>query len=218
MIEARSLEYNYAGGVQLNYPDITCERGTTCLLLGASGSGKTTLLHMLAGILSPSKGSIIFDGNDVVKYSKKEMNSFRGKEIGIVFQRPHFVNALSVIENLCLAQRLAGLNVDKSKANDLLDRLNIAQKANVSVKALSQGEKQRVAIARALINSPALILADEPTSALDDTNAKEVLALLQDVAKESNASLLIVTHDNRLTDVVKNQVTLDIQQVKTERS
>lgn len=202
----------------MNYPDITCERGTTCLLLGASGSGKTTLLHMLAGILSPSKGSIIFDGNDVVKYSKKEMNSFRGKEIGIVFQRPHFVHALSVIENLCLAQRLAGLTVDKSKAKDLLDRLNIAQKANVSVKALSQGEKQRVAIARALINSPALILADEPTSALDDTNAKEVLALLQDVAKESNASLLIVTHDNRLTDVVKNQVTLDIQQVKTERS
>ena len=110
----------------------------------------------LQGILSPSKGSIIFDGNDVVKYSKKEMNSFRGKEIGIVFQRPHFVNALSVIENLCLAQRLAGLTVDKSKAKDLLDRLNIAQKANVSVKALSQGEKQRVAIARALINSPAL--------------------------------------------------------------
>ncbi len=128
------------------------------------------------------------------------------------------MNALSVIENLCLAQRLAGLTVDKLKAKDLLDRLNIAQKANVSVKALSQGEKQRVAIARALINSPALILADEPTSALDDANAKEVLALLQDVAKESNASLLIVTHDNRLTDVIKNQVTLDIQQVKTERS
>lgn len=218
MIEARSLEYNYPGGVKLSYPDISCEKGTSCLLLGASGSGKTTLLHMLAGILSPSKGSIIFDGNDIVKYSKKELDGFRGKEIGIVFQRPHFVNALSVIENLCLAQRLAGFTVDKSKALDLLKRLNIAQKANVSVKALSQGEKQRVAIARALINNPALILADEPTSALDDANAKEVLALLQDVSKESNASLLIVTHDNRLTDVVKNQITLDIQQVKTERS
>lgn len=218
MIEARSLEYNYPGGVKLSYPDISCEKGTSCLLLGASGSGKTTLLHMLAGILSPSKGSIIFDGNDIVKYSKKELDGFRGKEIGIVFQRPHFVNALSVIENLCLAQRLAGFTVDKSKALDLLKRLNIAQKANASVKALSQGEKQRVAIARALINNPALILADEPTSALDDANAKEVLALLQDVSKESNASLLIVTHDNRLTDVVKNQITLDIQQVKTERS
>jgi ABC-type lipoprotein export system ATPase subunit len=218
MIEARSLEYTYDGGVKLSYPDISCERGTACLLLGASGSGKTTLLHMLAGILSPSKGSIIFDGKDIVKHSKSEMNSFRGKEIGIVFQRPHFVNALSVLDNLCLAQRLAGLNVDKKKAKELLVRLNIGQKANVSVKALSQGEKQRVAIARAIINEPSLILADEPTSALDDNNAKEVLALLQDVSKETNASLLIVTHDNRLTDVVKKQITLDIQQVKTEQS
>jgi len=123
-----------------------------------------------------------------------------------------------VIENLCLAQRLAGLPVDKAQALTLLTRLNIAEKASVSVKALSQGEKQRVAIARALINGPSLILADEPTSALDDANAKEVLTLLEDVSKESNASLLIVTHDNRLTDVVKNQITLDIQQVKTERS
>jgi ABC-type lipoprotein export system ATPase subunit len=218
MIEARSLEYTYSGGVRLSYPDISCQRGTSCLLLGASGSGKTTLLHMLAGILSPSKGSIHFDGKDVVQFSKTEMNSFRGKEIGIVFQRPHFVHALTVIENLCLAQRLAGLPVDKVQALNLLTRLNIAEKASVSVKALSQGEKQRVAIARALINGPSLILADEPTSALDDANAKEVLTLLEDVSKESNASLLIVTHDNRLTDVVKNQITLDIQAVKTERS
>ena len=216
MIEAKSLSYSYDGKTVLHYPDIQCEQGKTCLLLGASGSGKTTLLHMLAGLLSPANGSILFDGKDIVSFSKAEMNSFRGKEIGIVFQRPHFVSALTVIDNLCLAQRLSGAVPDRAAAQKLLERLNIGHKANASVKALSQGEKQRVAIARALINKPRLILADEPTSALDDHNAKEVLALLQEVAAEAEASLLIVTHDNRLTEVVDQKVLLSTQNNKPQ--
>lgn len=216
MIEAKGLTYNYNGNVRLKYPDITCGSGETCLLLGASGSGKTTLLHMLAGILSPDAGVIEFDGQAISGFSAKEMNAFRGKEIGIVFQRPHFVQALTVLDNLLLAQRLAGLDTNPAKALSLLERLGIQQKAKVSVKALSQGEKQRVAIARALINEPKLILADEPTSALDDKNAEEVLLLLQDAAQQAQASLLIVTHDNRLTDKVPQQILLDINQVKSE--
>lgn len=216
MIEAKGLTYNYKGNVRLKYPDITCGSGETCLLLGASGSGKTTLLHMLAGILSPDAGVIEFDGQAISGFSAKEMNAFRGKEIGVVFQRPHFVQALTVLDNLLLAQRLAGLDTNPAKALSLLERLGIQQKAKVSVKALSQGEKQRVAIARALINEPKLILADEPTSALDDKNAEEVLLLLQDAAQQAQASLLIVTHDNRLTDKVPQQILLDINQVKSE--
>ena len=218
MIEAKSLSYSYDGKTVLHYPDIQCERGKSCLLLGASGSGKTTLLHMLAGLLSPAEGSILFDGKDIVSFTTAEMDSFRGKEIGIVFQRPHFVNALSVIDNLCLAQRLAEADVDKSSAQELLNRLNIGHKANASVRALSQGEKQRVAIARALINKPGLILADEPTSALDDHNAQEVLALLQEVASEAGASLLIVTHDNRLTEVIDQKVILSVQDTKSKEA
>lgn len=216
MIEAKGLTYNYKGNVRLKYPDIACGSGETCLLLGASGSGKTTLLHMLAGILSPDAGVIEFDGQAISGFSAKEMNAFRGKEIGIVFQRPHFVQALTVLDNLLLAQRLAGLDTNPAKALNLLERLGIQHKAKVSVKALSQGEKQRVAIARALINEPKLILADEPTSALDDKNAEEVLLLLQDAAQQAQASLLIVTHDNRLTDKVPQQILLDINQVKSE--
>ena len=216
MIEAKGLTYNYKGNVRLKYPDIACGSGETCLLLGASGSGKTTLLHMLAGILSPDAGVIEFDGQAISGFSGKEMNAFRGKEIGIVFQRPHFVQALTVLDNLLLAQRLAGLDTNPAKALNLLERLGIQHKAKVSVKALSQGEKQRVAIARALINEPKLILADEPTSALDDKNAEEVLLLLQDAAQQAQASLLIVTHDNRLTDKVPQQILLDINQVKSE--
>lgn len=216
MIEAKGLTYNYKGNVRLKYPDIACGSGETSLLLGASGSGKTTLLHMLAGILSPDAGVIEFDGQAISGFSAKEMNAFRGKEIGIVFQRPHFVQALTVLDNLLLAQRLAGLDTNPAKALNLLERLGIQHKAKVSVKALSQGEKQRVAIARALINEPKLILADEPTSALDDKNAEEVLLLLQDAAQQAQASLLIVTHDNRLTDKVPQQILLDINQVKSE--
>ena len=171
---------------------------------------------MLAGILSPDAGVIEFDGQAISGFSAKEMNAFRGKEIGIVFQRPHFVQALTVLDNLLLAQRLAGVETNPSKALNLLERLGIQQKAKVSVNALSQGEKQRVAIARALINEPKLILADEPTSALDDKNAEEVLLLLQDAAQQAHASLLIVTHDNRLTDKVPQQILLDINQVKSE--
>ena len=118
------------------------------------------------------------------------------------------MRALNVEENLALTQSLSGQKVDKAKIHGLLDRLNIAHKIKSKTSALSQGEKQRVAIARALINDPVLILADEPTSALDDKNTHEVINLLEEQATTAGATLLVVTHDNRLKEQFPNQITL----------
>ena len=126
----------------------------------------------------------------------------------MIYQSSHFVRSLSVIENLALAQSFAGQSVDPSKLKSLLDKLNILGKASQKTYTLSQGEQQRVAIARALVNSPVLILADEPTSALDDENTNAVFDLLVNQANEVNATLIVVTHDNRLKSKLDKRIEL----------
>jgi ABC-type lipoprotein export system ATPase subunit len=208
MIYTQNLSYTYAGGKEIAFPDMKCNTKEILLILGKSGVGKTTLLHLLSGLLSIQKGEIDVDGTKLSTLSGSTLDNFRGKNIGIVFQQNHFIESIPVIENITLAQRLGGLKIDKDKAFEILGRLNIADKASKSVKNLSQGEKQRVAIARALINKPKLILADEPTSALDDNNAMEVIKLLKEQTIQSEAALIIVTHDTRLKDIFTNQVIL----------
>jgi ABC-type lipoprotein export system ATPase subunit len=208
MIRTSNLQYKYPGGKDLIFPDIQCSSNEILLILGTSGVGKTTLLHLLGGILSSQQGSIKIADTEMTKLSGTSADHFRGKNIGIVFQQNHFVDALTVIENVILAQTLAGNKTDKIAALHILTRLNIGEKANQSIKNLSQGEKQRVAIARALINQPKVILADEPTSALDDVNCSEVLNLLQEQAKAAGSALIVVTHDNRLKDKINHQIIL----------
>lgn len=208
MIIAKDLSYQYDGAQPIQFPDITCDSGQMMLLLGRSGVGKTTLLHLLSGIISTKQGEITIDGKNITQMSDRERDHFRGQKIGVIFQKLHFIRSLNVIENLLIAQKLAGHSQDKTKALALLDRLQIKDKANQSIHTLSQGESQRVAIARALINDPAVILADEPTSALDDDNCEEVVKLLSEQAKQSNAALIIVTHDTRLKELVDHQIIL----------
>ena len=208
MLSTQQLKYTYPGNTAFQFPDIGCGRGEHWLLLGQSGSGKTTFLHLLGGLLSPQSGAIALDGTDMAKLSGAKLDRFRGKHIGIIFQRSHFVKALTVGENLALAQELAGLPADYARIAKLLDRLNVGQKIDRKPDRLSVGEQQRVAIARALINSPELILADEPTSALDDENCDQVLQLLIEQAEAVKATLLIVTHDGRLKEKFANQIQL----------
>lgn len=208
MLSTQELTYAYANGPAIHFPDIHCKRGEHWLLLGQSGSGKTTLLHLLGGLLSPLSGRIKIEDTDITQLSGASLDRFRGRHIGIIFQRSHFVNALTVAENLALAQQLAGLATDKKRINELLERLQIADKAGRKPDQLSVGEQQRVAIARAIVNRPDVILADEPTSALDDQNCERVLHLLTEQARAVNATLLIVTHDGRLKDDIKNQIEL----------
>ena len=208
MLQATDLTYAYGNQAELQFPDITCKRGAHWLILGDSGSGKTTLLHLLGGLLRPKAGQIEIADTLINKLSTAALDKFRGKHIGIIFQQSHFVQAITVEENLYLAQHLAGVKKDKDRVQAMLERLNIGHKANEKPKSLSQGEQQRVAIARALVNRPELILADEPTSALDDTNCFEVLDLIETEASAANATLLIVTHDGRLKDKIDKKIIL----------
>lgn len=208
MLTTEDLCFSYDGKNLLSFPDLRCSKGEYWLLLGDSGSGKTTLLHLLAGLLKPTSGVVNIDNTALSALPAKESDHFRGKHIGIVFQKSHFIQSLNVEENLLLAQRLAGVRPDKKTVWQLLQRLNIGHKMHEKTSRLSQGEQQRVAIARAIINRPSLILADEPTSALDDTNAEEVIRILEEQASTVNATLIVVTHDGRLKEKFSHRIQL----------
>lgn len=208
-LKTTKLSYAYGKGKAISYHDFTSEGQSPLLIIGGSGSGKTTLLHLLGGLMKPSEGSILVGNTDITSMTPSALDKFRGKHIGIIFQQNHFVEALTVIENLVLAQKLSGTKIDKTKCLGFLENLNIGKKANKYVNQLSQGERQRVAIARALVNSPSIILADEPTSALDDVNCDEVIALLEEQALANGAKLVIVTHDSRLKSRYSEQIVLD---------
>lgn len=196
MIETKSLKFSYDGKFVFEFPNIKLKDGENLLILGNSGIGKSTLLHNLAGILTPQSGSIKIFGNDISKFSEIEIDKFRGENIGIIFQRPHFVNSLTVKENLQLAKYL-GKNLE-GDIKETLRSLKILDKIDKKPNDLSQGEKQRVSIAIAIINSPKLILADEPTSSLDDSNCNNVVNILKEQASKKNAQLIVITHDSRL--------------------
>ena len=207
MIKTESLKFSYDGNKYFDFPDINLDSGENLLIIGNSGIGKTTLLHLLAGILKPDSGSINISGTDISKFSDTELDKFRGDNIGIVFQKPHFISSLTINENLKLAQYLSSskTSVDAKK---ILESLNINDKYQQKPNQLSEGEKQRASIALALINSPSLILADEPTSSLDDFNCDNVIKLLKTQAKDHKAQLIVITHDARLKKHFKNNLNL----------
>ncbi len=208
MVKTKNVHFGYNSQTQFNFPDMTFEQGSHWLLLGQSGCGKSTLLHLLGGLLRPSSGIVEVAQRDITSLSANELDHFRGRNIGIVFQQSHLIKALTVAENLLTAQYLAGVPQDKNAIQQLLEKLNIGAKANSKPQQLSLGEQQRVSIARALINNPTLILADEPTSSLDDDNCKEVVNLLLEQSQNFNATLVIVTHDGRLKELFKNTINL----------
>ena len=208
MLLAKNISFQYPSGPSFQFPTIRCGKNEKLLILGESGKGKTTLLHLLAGLLQPTSGEIIINGQNTSTMSGAALDKFRGKNIGIIFQTAHFVEALNIEDNLIMPQYLTGLKQDRNKAKELLTRLNIADKGKKHPSQLSVGEAQRAAIARAVINNPPVILADEPTSALDDKNAAEVIRLLEEQANATGAALIIVTHDQRLKDHFANQITL----------
>lgn len=208
MINVSNLRFSYTPERSIAFPDIALKKGEHCLLLGESGSGKTTLLHLLGGLLRGYAGTLQLAGTELTSLSESELDKFRGKNIGFIFQKNHLISALTVEKNVIMSPYLAGTSIDKKHAQEVLTELGLGEKIHSSVKEISQGQAQRVAIARAVMNHPAVILADEPTSALDDKNCDRVISLLLDVATRNNSTLVVATHDQRLKDKIKNQIKL----------
>lgn len=208
MISTKNLRFSYSKDQEFIFPDLYCEAGSTLLITGDSGKGKTTYLHLLAGLLQPKSGEIIIDKTDLVSLSEKKTDRYRGKNIGVVFQKSYFIAALTVLENLQMASWLATGKKHSKRAKKLLEQLGIENQASKLPAQLSIGQQQRVSIARALMNEPKVLLADEPTSSLDDKNAANVIELLTFLSKEYKAALLIVTHDNRIKEKFINKITL----------
>ncbi|MDQ3015347.1 MAG: ATP-binding cassette domain-containing protein [Bacteroidota bacterium] len=208
MIATHHLTYTYPGQPEMKFPDIRCDQNEHALILGPSGTGKTTLLHLLGGLISPSGGEIIIRDTPLHTLRGKQLDKFRGQQIGLIFQRPHFIKSLTAIDNLLLAQRLSGRKLDAAHAIQLLERLSISHKAKNYTYTMSIGEQQRLAIARALINHPNIILADEPSSALDDENCVRMISLLQEIASEEKSNLIVVTHDYRIKSLIDKKIYL----------
>jgi putative ABC transport system ATP-binding protein len=211
MISIENLSFGYSDRKILSIAKMEVKDKQHLMILGKSGSGKTTLLHILGGLLNPVQGKVRIDETDLYQLSESKRDKYRGQHIGLVFQRAHLIAALSVEDNLLLAQYLSGSTQDKKRIAEVLKSLNLGEKRQSKVKALSQGEQQRVTIARALLNHPKLLLADEPTASLDDDNAIAVITLLKQQAEMNNASLIIATHDQRVKNEFDVQLNLNEQ-------
>jgi putative ABC transport system ATP-binding protein len=194
----KSLSYQYPAGRSLIFDDFTCKSGESMVLLGHSGTGKTTLLHILAGLLSPAHGEIMYGETSLVTMSSAKKDDFRGKNIGMVFQKHFFIHGLSLKDNLLAACRLSGNKGNYTFIHDLMEQLGIIHLQHKRPDQISEGEQQRFSIARALANEPLWILADEPTSSLDDVNCESFVKLIKLSITARPVSWIIATHDNRL--------------------
>ena len=217
MIEIKNLGKQFQNETEIEYRDMIFENGKSYMLLGASGCGKSTLLNMIAGILSPTKGSIIIDGVDMTTQSQKAKDKFRIEKIGYIFQDFKLINDMTVADNISIL-RLE--SVDVSGMDDMLRALDIYEKKNAKIKHLSGGQKQRVAIARALVKKPDIILADEPTGNLNFAIGEQVIKELIRVSE--GKTLIAVTHDERLAsyfDVVvdMNEITGGMRDIIAEK-
>ncbi|MDJ0939024.1 MAG: ATP-binding cassette domain-containing protein [Woeseiaceae bacterium] len=209
-VDVTNLGFSYGDTTVLNMARCELQRGRSMAVIGPSGCGKTTFLHLLAGLIRPVTGTIRVLGQDLDELQGTRLDRFRGRNIGLVFQRLHLLPALSVTENVLLAQRLSGGRVDATRVATLLEQLDLGGLEHRKPSMLSQGQAQRVAIARALVHSPALIMADEPTSALDDEHAAQALALLHSSARRVGAALLVVTHDQRVRGSLDSELELRV--------
>jgi len=208
MIETRDLKFKYPKDQSFSFPDIHLAPEEHLLVLGPSGVGKTTLLNLLSGILPAASGTITIDGVQLTSLNRESLDEFRGANIGLVFQQYHYVKSLTVEENLKLRQYFPKKIIDRTRRLAMAERLGLSPLLHKKIIQLSQGQQQRLSIALGLIHQPKVVLADEPTSNLDDSNCERVLSLLKEEAQLCGSSLVIITHDKRVTAYFKNQMVL----------
>lgn len=201
LVELRGVAKTYGAGElavhALRPADLSIPAGQFVVLLGPSGSGKTTFLNLVGGIERPTAGQLLIDGSDLAELSKEDLTRFRRKQVGFVFQFFNLVPTLTAIENVQLIAELVGRGVESRQA---LESVGLGDRVDRFPGALSGGEQQRVAIARALVKHPRLLLCDEPTGSLDLDTGRQVLALLQDSARDGGRTVIVVTHNSAIAE------------------
>lgn len=201
MIRATDLHRSYAVGHEmvevLHGLSLHVRRGEKIFLCGPSGAGKTTLMYTLAGLEQPQQGKVLVDGEDVYALNLRRRALFRNKAMGFIFQNYMLMPELTAIENASLATAISGKEAT-DRVLFLMERVGLSHRLHHLPSELSGGEQQRVAIVRALVHDPSIIFADEPTGNLDSRNGNQILDLLFELAEESNKTLVVVTHDERI--------------------
>ena len=194
LFKLKNVEYKLVNQKIISKISLNVNKGDHLLILGPSGSGKTTLLNLMTGLLRVSSGEIIFEDINFSSLLDTDLDDLRSKSFGIIFQKLHLINHLNVRQNIALAQnKFHSLNID-----ELISDLGLLKKSNQMISNLSVGEAQRVAIARGIANKPKVIFADEPTSSLDDINTKKVMELIFSQIKQTDSTLIVSTHDDRI--------------------
>ena len=212
MIRLSNLTKTVTSGTEeltiLNDVSIAIPEGQFVSLTGASGSGKSTLLGLIAGLDSPSSGRIMIDGDEVTAMNEDGLARLRSEKIGFVFQSFHLIPSLTAFENILIPMEIMGTADAKSRAGELLAEVGLSERGHHYPNELSGGEQQRVAIARAFANQPKILLADEPTGNLDSKNGQHIFELMEDLHRQRNITLVLVTHDPLLAGKAQRQVVL----------
>ena len=208
MVEIRDLQYTYYQQKTLSFPDWDISQGQHGVIYGNSGSGKSTLIGLLSGLLQVQSGILNVCDENIKILSANGRDDFRGRNIGMVFQKPYLSQVLNVFDNLAYAQQFAGKQVNNVRIFDLLHEINLSNRAYSRVSEITGVEARRVSIARAILHSPRLILVDEPVSGLDVNEGKQIINLLIEQARKYEASLIIATNDIRVRDIFQNQLNL----------
>jgi putative ABC transport system ATP-binding protein len=198
--------------------DVTMEipDGQFVAVTGASGSGKSTLLGLIAGLDAPSSGDIFIDYDEITKIGEDGLARIRSEKIGFVFQSFHLIPSLTAYENILIPMEILGLKNTQSRANALLEQVDLTNRGHHYPHELSGGEQQRVAIARAFANSPKILLADEPTGNLDTKNGQHIFDLMKNLHKQNDVTLILVTHDATLAGQAQRRIVLTDGRVSSD--
>ena len=200
-----SIKKSFADNIVLDGVSITFEQGESYAITGVSGTGKSTLLHIAAGIDFSTCGTVTFNNKNISLFSKKDVRLFLNEKVGLVFQEPHLINELTVLENIMIKGLIRGLVFFECEkiALGLLNDIGLMEKKDRLPGELSGGQRQKVAVARALFNRPDFLLADEPTGSLDQESGKELVNLMLDCKKRWGVGLIITSHDSNVANVME---------------
>ena len=193
--------------------DFTLAARETAAIVGASGSGKSTLLSIIAGLDTPTRGTVVLAGQDLFAIDEDDRAALRAQKVGFVFQSFQLMGNLTALENVMLPLELAGRRDSRRVAGEMLARVGLSQRLGHYPKVLSGGEQQRVALARAFVVQPAVLLADEPTGSLDFATGETVMALMFDLNREQGTTLVLVTHDAGIAARCERRITIEAGRV-----